>query len=346
MASDSSTHTVKNSEYDPETLVSVAIAVDDLDDFNDQYHSIVSDGCSRHDVSPRRSVVKSYDLNEFAPEWEREAALRDIVENLLQIDTIANVHFTETTLGEEGQEVIPAYRTEGTPQVLGPEEARKDIRSYYNLVPVWDYLRNYGDASFGYHNVMVDDFGGKETDIWYSIGEKSERLRVIPKGDEVYPLLAMTDLTMSYIAQEVSDWHEDAIQDHLENVTPDKSAFANARSIDSMDDLKKIVPRSRRPVKTQIHHPHPRICLERGKMDKKKMKTTEVFDQICEYAKDQEGCVKFFNESQDLKHMNDTDYLVSLDETADLYRKYKNISNMYPFDVVGPDNIEDTFSIS
>jgi hypothetical protein len=343
VASDSSTHAVKKSNYDPISLVSVALAVDDLSRFNSKYNSVISKKCAEYGIGLHRPVIKSHDINRFSPEWAREDALSDIVESLLQIDTIANVHFTETTLGEENDPTIPAYHAEDTPDVLGPNEVRRKVEPYYNLVPVWDYLRSFGDAPFGYHNVLVDDFGGKESDIWHTIGKEVDELRVAPKGDQIYPLLSMTDLIMSYIAQEVSEWDEDTIHNHLEEITPKKSAFAAAQSIDSKEDLQKIVPRSHHPAKTEIHYAHPVIYIEKGSRNKDRIQTTRAFDLLCDYANTHQGCVKFFNEDQDLKYMTSDDYMVSFDADADMYKKYNGISGMVCFDTIGPEEIVSVF---
>ena len=265
------------------------------------------------------------------------------MESLFELDTIANIHFTETTFGQEGDSVVPAYTETDNPDVLGPHNLRDKINSYYNLVPVWDYLRVHGGKPFAHQNVMVDDFGGKESDIWLFVGEQSEQLKVIPKGDHVYPLLSLADLTMKYVKQEVPEWNEDAIQDHLEEVTPKDSAFVKARSIDSKEDLKKMAPRSRNPAKTQLHYPHPIVLIDRGRFDQNRVELMNIYDVICEFVREKDGCVKFFVESQDLSQITANDYLVCLDKGSKYYQKYSGLKKNISFEVVGPEETISTF---
>lgn len=343
VASDASTHTLNSRRYKPTSLVGVAIAVDSLAVSNENYNEIVYEKCLEYGIDHRRVATKTDDLSKRSPEWNLNAVVRDIVESLFELDTIANIHFTETTFGQEGDSVIPAFTETDSPDVLGPRNLRDKINPYYNLVPVWDYLRLHGEKPFAHHNVMVDDFGGKESDIWLFVGEESDQLNVIPKGDNVYPLLSLADLTMKYVKQEVPEWNEDAIQDHLEEVTPKDSAFVKARSIDSDDDLQKMAPRSRTPAKTHLHYPHPIVLLDRGKFDQERVELMSIYDTICEFVREREGCLKFFVESQDLSQMTADDYLVSLDKSSKHYQKYNGLGDNVSFNVVGPDDTKSTF---
>lgn len=346
VASDASTHTLHSRKYKPTSLVGVAIAVDSLDEFNRQYTQIISEKNDKYNIDRRRIATKTDDLNKQSAEWILDDAVRDIVESLFELDVIANIHFTETTFGQEDDVVVPAYLETDSPKVLGPDNLRDKINSYYNIVPVWDYLRVHGDKPFAHHNVMVDDFGGKESEIWRYVGRKSDQLKVIPKGDHVYPLLSLADLTMKYVKQEVPEWNEDAIQNHLEDVTPKNSAFVEARSIDTREDLEQMAPKSRNPAKTSLHYPHPIVLIDRGQFDQDRVELMKIYDVICEYVRAADGCVKFFVESQDLAQMTEEDYLVCLDQGSKYYNKYNNLENNISFDVIGPEETISNFGSS
>jgi len=336
VASDATRHVLSDSTFSPTSLVSVAVAVDDRADFDSDYREIIGEKCQKYGIPLERPVIKDDAINKHVAEWESETARRELVEDLLQIDTLSNIHFTETTLGEPGDKVIPAYQTDpDEKRLIGPHQLRDEIFPYYNLVSIWDYFDRIDDV-FKYRNVLVDDFDGKESFLWRYIGEESDEFRVIPKGDRIYPLLSLADLTMEYIKQEVDDWSDDEILDHLVEVTPGDSAYVKSYSIDEAKKLQQMAPLSKKPADTQMHYPHPTIFIHTGdNWHKKEVKALDVYDVMCEYAYRNKGCVKFFDERQDRDYMSQGDIIVCLEENSKQeYERYNNLNHKRAIDIL------------
>lgn len=345
VASDATSHTLEEKPFSPTSLVSVAVSVEDREEFNTKYREIVSDKCSEYDIPVERPVIKDSAINKHVSEWEREDARKDIVESLLQIDTIANIHFTETTLGGKGDETLPAYQAEpDKTRVITPGELRNEISPYYNLISIWDYFDRIDDV-FKYRNVMVDDFDGKDSFIWRYIGSNSNELHVIPKGDRIYPLLSIADLTMEYVKQEVSDWSDDEILNHLVEVTPGDSAFVKAFSIDSTDKLHKMAPLSTRSANTQVHYPHPMIFFDTGDhWHKKEVEALDLYEIACEYASQETGAVKFIDERADRDVFREGDIIICMDESrSKKYKRYSNLNSNRAVDVLTSEDAMEEF---
>ena len=343
VASDATSHVLEDANFRPTSLVSVAVAVDDRDEFDSKYREIVREKCESYGIPLERPVIKDSAVNKHVAEWERKDARRDIVEELLQINTLSNVHFTETTLGEPGDEVIPAYQTDPEEKrLISPGELRNEISPYYNLVSIWDYFDRIDDR-FQHRNVMIDDFNGKESFLWRYIGEKSNSLQVVPKGDRIYPLLSLADLTMEYIKQEVNDWSDNKILDHLVDVTPGDSAYVKSYSIDESERLQQMAPLSTKPADTQMHYPHPTIYIE-TEWHQKEVKALDLYEIICEYAYQNGGCVKFFDERQDRDHLRENDIIVCIDgEKKEKHSRYNRLNNTRAAEVLTAENAVDKF---
>lgn len=329
VASDATSHVLTDKSFTPTSLVSVAIAVDNRDEFDNEYRSIVREKCKEYGIPFERPVIKDDIINKYVAEWERTKARRDIVETLLlEIDTLSNVHFTETTLGEKGDEVVPAYLTEPEERrLMAPRELRDKISPYYNLVSIWDYF-NRIDEHFQHRNVMVDDFDGMESLLWREIGQKSNKFRVVPKGDRIYPLLSLADLTMEYIKQEVDNWSDDKIFEHLTKVAPGEEAYVKSHSLDSTEELQTMAPLSNKPADTEVHYPHPVIFIDTGEWHQKEVKTLDVYDVLCEYANKKGGCLKFLDERTDREYMKKNDIIVCIDEGGtEQYERYSELND-------------------
>lgn len=343
VASDATSHVLTDEPFTPTSLVSVAIAVDDRDEFDSQYRSIVRSKCREYGIPFERPVIKNTVINKYVAEWEREEARRDIVETLLlDIDVLSNVHFTETTLGERGDEVVPAYPTEPNERrLMSPEELRNHISPYYNLVSIWDYFERI-DEEFQHRNVMIDDFDGKESHLWRDVGRKSNEFRVVPKGDRIYPLLSLADLTMEYIKQEVDYWSDDEIFDHLVEVAPGDEAYVKSHSLDSTEALQKMAPLSHRPADTAVHYPHPVVFVDTGQWEQADIETLDIYDVLCEYASREGGCLKFIDEHTDRDYMQESDIIVCVDEAnTDRYERYSVLNDHRAVETVSAREVMD-----
>lgn len=329
VASDATSYVLTDEPFTPTSLLSVAIAVDDRDEFEARYRSIVREKCTEFDVPFERPVIKDGVINKYVAEWERGEARQDIVETLLrETESLSNVHFTETTLGQEGDEVVPAYSAEPEERrLVSPRELRDQISPYYNLVSIWNYFDRV-EEQLQHRNVMVDDFDGQESQLWRTIGGKSSELRVVPKGDRIYPLLSLADLTMEYVKQEVDDWTADEIFQHLTEVMPGDGVHVESCSLDSTTELEQMAPRSTVPADTEVHYPHPIVFVDTGQWHQEEVRTLDVYDVLCEYASRQGGCLKFIDERTGRDYMEESDVIVCVDEAdTEQYERYSALND-------------------
>lgn len=326
IGSDATSHRVTNDDgFECSSLIALAIAVDDRSEFNTKYREILNRESEEYDILIKRPVLKTHELEDSSTEWQYDSITTDFVAELLEIDCISNIHIIITTLVRQ---TAPAYEeTEDGKAYLGPQKIEDKITSYYNLISVWDYMDEYSDAPWGTTNVLLDDFGGKDNIPWRRLGKGSDELRVIPQGDNTYPILSLADLTMDYIKDNVDEWSEEEIQTELEGVTPDDSAFVNTKSLDSEQEIEEIVPISRHSIERSHHYPHPIICISRGNISKNRLKRYDIFHEASEYAYENSGCVKFFDEGEDRHLLGNEDYIVCIDDKTENYEKYTRLNN-------------------
>lgn len=172
---------------------------------------------------------------------------------------------------------------------------------------------------------MTDDFSGNISPAWLSVGRNADQIRVVPKGDETYPLLSMADLLMEYIKQEVEEWHEKEIYEHLKKRTPKKSGWIDSDGIDSDEQLEAIAPHISARINTAPYYPSPTLYIDSGRFKSKTIRSLDFYDYALAYARKKDGCIKFFNESQDRDYVTSHDIIICMDGNTD---KYSYITDM------------------
>lgn len=280
--------------------------------------------------SPKRPVLKSHEIREIASEWEYDDILTDFVEELLNIDTILNIHVTITTITNQ---MVEAYEEGGGPrEQISREDLHGELTNYYHLIAIWDYLDEYRDAPWGTANVLLDDFEGKDNKPWRRTGKISDDLHVIPQGDATYPLLSLADLTMDYVKENVDEWSEEAIENTLIEATPNDSAYVNTKGIHTPDEISEIVPIARRNIDRSKHYPHPIVFIDRSGVNREELTNYELYHTILEYVYNNSGCMKFFSQSEDCDVVEPEDFIVCLDGSNktkhEKYEVYNNTDNI------------------
>lgn len=335
VASDATKYTFHDERPNWISLAAVAIAVDDINKYNKEYIKIVGKMCEMYGIETCHPLIKNEDVNRWVSDWERDQARRDIVTNLLQIETIREIQFVETSLDPMWITVFE-NKEDSKRRINSQEFMNNYLEKYYNIIAIWEYLRKnrtrpehlpYDDWPI-HKNVMTDDFGGHVNEAWIDVGKLAEEIRVVPQGDKTYPLLSLADLTMNMVKQEVSTWDEQAIYEYLKNVTPSDSAWVDSIAIDHGRDLKKMVPHIPNNIRTILHYPKPTIYIEVGdSLDSNKVKSLDLFQHLCRFALESGGCVKFLNENHDRDYMSKGDYLITLDESAGGLRDYEELND-------------------
>jgi len=207
VASDATTHSLKNLRPDWVSVVSVAVAVKDISEFNDSYSEIVSGYMKEHGIERKYPVFKSDDIGRWAADWEVENMIQEMTEELLQIDSLDTIQITETSLHSRWVTIFSGDGSH-TEDIKSEEFINNYLGNYYNIISIWEYLNKPQSRPRTHRNILTDDFTGNISPAWLSVGEKSDQLRIVPKGDETYPLLSMADVLMEYIKQEVDKWNE------------------------------------------------------------------------------------------------------------------------------------------
>jgi len=318
VASDATIYSLEDERPDWLSLVSVAIAVDDMVDFEEQYTDVIEQKSDEHGIKCRHPIIKNSDINQWTSDWNRKDVREDIVTSLLEIDSIANIQIVETSLHSEW---VTVYKEQDSKKRKRRSEEfiEHDLQPYYNLISIWEYLRKAESRPSTHKNVITDDFSGKTTPVWDQIGKMSNELRVIPKGDETYPLLSLSDLTLELVKQEVDDWHEKDIYEYLRGVTPDDSAWIDSDGIDEERDLKMIAPHKNHNVNTAKQYPSPTYYIDTNGFGKNKLRSTEFYNHILRYAWKTDGCAKLFEESKDREYINSEDFLICMDGNTERY---------------------------
>lgn len=343
VGSDATSHTFESNGFKNKSEIALAVAVDDRSDFNTKYRNVIEEKSQSYGFKPKRPVLKTHTIRNNASEWDYDNILSDFVESLLEIDNILNIHVTITTITNQ---MIESYSEGGGPREhLAGDDLHNEIRNYYHLISIWDYLEEYRDAPWGTDKVLLDDFEGKDNHPWRQTGRISADLNVIPRGDYTYPILSLADLTMDYIKENVDEWSEDEIAATLIDATPEDSAFVNTKGIHTPDELENVTPISRRNINRSKHYPHPIVFINRGGISKPDLMNYDIYHEISEFVYQNDGCMKFFNPSEDEDVLTSDDYLVCLGESSpNEYKIYDEYNNTGDKIVLSPEDVFDTMS--
>lgn len=333
VASDSTKYEFHDQRPDWISLASVAISVDDINEFNSQYRQIIDAEKKRFGIRTHHPIIKDEDITRWVSDWERAEARREIVEKLLSIDCIRDIQFVETSLDPMWITVFEE-NDDDKQRMTSQQFMNSILEKYYNVIAIWEYLRrehvrpdDWPRNDWPVHkNVMTDDFGGNVSTAWLEIGTMADTIKVVPQGDKTYPLLSLADLTMDTVKQQVPRWHEKDIYDFLKKITPRNSAFVDSAAIDTIPELNKIVPHITDNVRTLIHYPKPTVYIHAGSVGNKKAKSLDIYDRACEFAMNEGGCVKFLNESHDRDFFSGEDIMTSLDKGAGHLRDYSELN--------------------
>jgi hypothetical protein len=312
-------------------VVSVAVAVDDHREFNGSYFDIVARKVSEYDIKVPHPIIKNKDISRYVPTWQVEEARRDIVFDLLSIESLDTIFVTETYLTPRW---IELYRDE--PNTFRRETSHDFVKDvlfqYYDIASIWKYLERYHGGDGTHHDVMTDYFSGQVCRAYQEVGEWSDELRIVPQGDRTYPVLSMADLLTGLLKQEVYPLRRDEIQDYIEDETP---GYVVAEGIHEDGELDKLVPHSTDSIRTDLNLPEPTVYVDRGDVDKEDVVSLDLFDHACLYAQQQGGSVKFFEESNDKHHFSEDDILVCLDDNVDRYGNYERLNTRYAVETLG-----------
>lgn len=336
VASDSVVNRFHNKRPNGMSLVSVAVAVDDIKAYNAEYTAVIKEFADKLGIQTPYPIIKDQDITRWLPNWAQESARRDIVEEILDIDCIETIQITETSLKTQWIELY--QDDEGKSERMNSDDFMNNVlSSYYNVVSIWKYLKNgtgRGRPTENRYNIMTDDFSGKVFPAWEEVGQNADSLRVIPQGDVTYPLLATADLVMGLLKQEVYPLFAQNIYEHLKDRTV---GYVDSDNIDD-GDLENLIPHKNKSIRNELHYPSPTIHIDRAGMPKDKLTSLDLFAHACRYAMTKDGCVKFFEESQDRDFLSEDDIIVTLNDTTGHLSDYAELNTRKSVEVVTRDD--------
>lgn len=341
VASDATINSLEGQRPDWVSLVSVAVAVSDIEEFDTQYATVLADKSSEYGVPIQYPVVKSEEINRWCSDWFLNDFRQDLVTQLLQIDVIENIEITETSLHSQW---VTVFSDEASKRqdVKSEDFIDRYLQSCYNLTSIWEYLRTPDTRPETFTNVLTDDFSGMVSPAWIEIGEEADEIRVIPKGDQTYPLLSLADLTMEFVKQETDDWDRDSIQECLEEATPaDDHAYVYSNQRDREQDLEKIAPHRSVAINTNLFYPSPVFYINSGSYNSSAVESLDFFNYLAQYAQSEGGCVKFFDANQDRDYLTTEDYIVCMDGNTSSYEHLSALNDKRSPEVISADDMKD-----
>ena len=304
------------------SLLSVAVAVDDIDDFDEDYLEVMSEKREEYNLRIPFDVIKNKDINRWIADWKIEEARVDIATSLLDIPSVETIQITETYF-EPSWVDIYGDDDHSHERINAQNLLTGKLSSYYNLVSIWQYLDNGENRPTGtQNNILTDDFTGKYNKMWSEIGNESDHLNIVPNGDQTYPLLSAADIIMGYLEQEVYPLFAQNIYEHLRthyNEESDSDAWIDADGLSTSKEyeFERMIPNRDETIRRAQHYPKPTIYIERGNIGRKELESLDAMRYACDYAYRERGCVKSLDLQLDRHYISEGDILLALDSKKD-----------------------------
>ncbi|MXR52050.1 hypothetical protein GRX03_10620 [Halovenus sp. WSH3] len=326
------------------SLLSVAVAVKDIDDFDESYKEVISEKKEKYNIRVPFEVIKNKDINRWVADWRIDEARVDIATSLLDINSVETIQITETYFEPSWVDI---YKDDDHShnRINAQELLTGKLSSYYNLVSIWQYLDNDGSRpTENRNNILTDDFTGKYNKMWSELGDQSEHLNIVPNGDQTYPLLSAADIIMGYLEQEVYPLFAQNIYEHLREYYDDGSnsdAWIDADGLSTSQEyeFERMIPSRNETIRRSQHYPKPTIYIDRGNVGKKEMESLDAMRYACDYAYRKRGCVKSLDMKIDRHYISEGDVLVALDRETDKLTRLSQLNKDVEL-IVGDEAIE------
>jgi len=299
------------------SLLSVAVAVEDIDDFDSEYKDIISKAKDEYSIRVPFNIIKNKDINRWVADWEVEEAVVDVATALLDVPSVETIQITETYFEPTWVDI---YQDDdhAHERIDAQNLVKGKLSSYYNLVSIWKYINNDGGRPTDTRrNILTDDFTGKYNKMWSELGNTSEHLNIVPNGDQTYPLLSAADIIMGYLEQEVYPLFSQKIYEHLRGYYDDDSdsdAWIDADGLNTGTEyeFKRMIPNRNETIRRSQHYPKPTVYIDRGNIDRSELESLDVIRYACDYAYQKHGCVKSLDLKEDRHYMTEDDVIISL----------------------------------
>lgn len=276
-------------------------------------------------------VLKTADLTKNIPTYNLSEAKKELVEQLLQSEQISEIIITETYINRSVNYLGK--------EMKGVKFARDCLFQYYPIVPLWRYYNKFHHNKF--RHTVVDGISGMSTKAWKYVGNSSNKVSIIPHGDETHPCLSTADLICGYVSSKVCPPYKQEVDDVLKDVTACvETEFIN----ESFED--HLVPKYHHNINPGPLFPHPIILVNKGSMSSINSSTfqeTALFKQLLRYAEKNGGCVIMEDLDNHHRILREGDLIVCVDNDAfEKMHQIEQLNRGRGFKVL---NLDDTYHL-
>lgn len=315
VAIDASTFVRKGKKGSFKACLGSALTIENETNFDQAYFEVLEKVCKKYNVESKRRTLKAAFIYSLFG-GKAFQAINDVFESLL--DHVKMVNFYYTYLSTKKTPVVRLYGSEksGIEEVPTLEFINK-ISPAYPHYCAWKYVM---DAPSNDFRLQLDYFEGEVTKAWQVI--ENANLNVFYAGDEIYPSLATADIFLRVLDERMSHYNQytknssqkalltkDCIETcfhELEEKGKLRICYLGER------ELKYLVPFSKKMINASSKIKRPLIFVVAKAPPEIKhcsefIRVSPLWNLICEFAYQKQGCIKFidFKSDEDRKILSD-----------------------------------------
>lgn len=300
--------------------IGVGITIPDRDKFSNAYRQKAKELAARKGITLKRSVFDSYTVSKLLGGQDSGRSFYDELLGDLR-SQISHVHIFHTEIYPKQVPKVFMYEPTRT-RALDPVEFLKQNKAGYVALCGWKYSELVLEEERA-DMVCLDYFQAKRTHAWDALKQLHPRLYA--KGDTCNPCIAMADGLLGLVDRQLKRnfyMDRERVSDtSVKHVLRDLGLKGEPVFI-GQPDLKKIVPYSPDQVMSSeyIARPIHFMCPDKrpdgmtGEEHRQMVSLMPVMDKLVEMACDSDGCVKFYDASEDYLKARDGDVFGYFDE--------------------------------
>lgn len=318
--------------------IGVGIRIPDEESFSLAYRKAVTSRVSRWNMRQKRSVFDSYSLTKIL--GGQDSSRRFYEEILAEVKShIDHVYVFYTTIYPSKIQKLFVYESGTVSQ--DPIDFLKEHKAGYVVLCGWKYSEMTSESERT-DSIYLDFFEAKATKAWDTLKFRNPKL--FCRGDSCNPSIAMADGVLGLIDRQLKrNYYVDMekLSDRsVDHALRDLGLKGEAVFI-GQPDLKKIIPYSRDQILTRDHVAHPIFFLSPEKRPegvdnqqyREMIEYMPVMDALVERACDANGCVKFYDATQDYLLAREDDFFAFYGKTGEgIFESIKHHVKVKPID--------------
>lgn len=312
-------------------LIGTTLEITDLNAFREEYFRVTKDFCAENSICETYPVIKSEHLSKNIPSFKFASQREKLIEDLVSIDEISNIHITACFYNED---VLLPKNDETT---SGIQFLTNILAQYFSQVSVWSYLESNRSYLKPQKKLLIDNFEGKLTRSWMDVSNFFNDIDVVPKGDLTYPSISTADLIANFVGRtfEAKKMFKENNTEFLEYPIRDEAEGYVSSSLLGPEAEDMIVPFL--PFQSKPHHfyPHPIYFIYENCFDDNDVVTTSSLHQkIRKEVYKKEGCTKFLNFSGDAYLFREGDKIIYTGREKEKLSTFQVINSDMDIDVI------------